>query len=61
MVSIQKMIFKIYIYIYIYKLQKCVTEKRTYVNKECSLLNPYPLTDLLSLPFDKLPAELHLP
>ena len=31
----------------------CVTQKRTYVNKGCNLLNPYLLTVLLSIPFNK--------
>ena len=34
--------------------RKCVTEKRTYVNKGFNLLNPYHLTVLLSMPFNKL-------
>ena len=49
--------------IYLKKLQfwtillpcnKCVSQKRTYVNKGCTLLNPYVLMVLLSIPFDKL-------
>ena len=35
--------------------KKCVTEKRTYVNKGCKLFNPYFLTVLLSISFNKLP------
>ena len=35
--------------------KKCVTEKKKYVNKECNLLNPYFLTVLLSIQFNKLP------
>ena len=35
--------------------KKCVTEKRTYVNKGANVLNPYLLTVLLSIPFSKLP------
>ena len=35
--------------------KKCVTEKRTYVNKGYILLKPYLLTVLLSIPFYKLP------
>ena len=34
--------------------KKCVTEKRTYVNKGGNLRDPYLLTVLLSIPFDKL-------
>ena len=42
--------------LFIYKnLQKCVTEKRTYVNKVCNLSNCYVLTVFLSIPFNKLP------
>ena len=34
----------------------CVTEKRKYVNKGCNLVNPYPITVLLKIPFKKLPS-----
>ena len=37
-------------------LKKCVTEKRTYVNKEYKLLNSYLLTILLSIFFNELPG-----
>ena len=37
--------------------ERCVTEKRTYVNKGCNLLSPYVLTVLLSIPFNKLPCN----
>ena len=36
-------------------LLKCVTEKRTYINKGCDLVNPYLQTVLLSIPFNKIP------
>ena len=35
--------------------KKCVIEKRGYINKGHNLLNPYLLTVLLSIPFNKLP------
>ena len=35
--------------------KKYFTEKITYVNKGCNLLNPYILTVLLSISFNKLP------
>ena len=34
----------------------CVTEKRKYVNKGCNLVNPYRITVLLKIPFNKLPS-----
>ena len=40
-----------------YKLRKCtglLPEKRKYVNIVCHLLNPYFLTDLLTMPFNRL-------
>ena len=36
--------------------KKCVIEKKTYVNKECNLLNPYLLTVLLTIPLINYPA-----
>ena len=39
----------------------CYCEKKTYVNKECNLLNTYLLMFLLPVPFNKLPCQcLHL-
>ena len=35
--------------------KKCVTEKRTYVNKVCNLSNRYVLTGFWSIPYNKLP------
>ena len=40
--------------------EKCVTETRTNINKGCNLQNPYLLTVLLSIPFNKLPWLLEL-
>ena len=34
----------------------CVTKRRKYVDKGCNLVNPYPITVLLKIPFNKLPS-----
>ena len=34
----------------------CVTDKRTYVNRGCNLINSYLLTDMVTIPLDKLPC-----
>ena len=66
MVFIQKIVLRKK-YMYIEKMQlwtiflpykKCVTEKKTYVNKGCNLLDPYLLTVLLSIPLNKLPWSI---
>ena len=61
-VSIQKIFFGKK---YLWRLQfwtnflpykHCVVEKRKYVNKGCNLVNPYPITVLLTIPFNKVPS-----
>ena len=42
----------------LFPYKKCVTKKKTYVNKGCNLLNPYFLTVLLSIPCNKSPCEV---
>ena len=37
------------------KLENFVFEKRTYVKKGCNFINPYLLTILMTIPFNKLP------
>ena len=63
MVSIQKIIFgkncidkKLQFQTILLRYKKCVTEKKTCVNKRCNLLNPYFPMVLLSKPFNKLPC-----
>ena len=60
MFFIQKIILKCNSKPFFFIYKKSVTEKRTPVNKQWNLLNPYLQTVLLSIPFNKLPWLLEL-
>ena len=52
--TMMKSVFHVFLVFSWLYLINSVLLRRQYVNKECNLLNPYLLTVLLSLPFNKL-------